>query len=63
MSEVALIALQKRKKKLDQNWFGNKNLAKNYQIWTLLFLPFLIFKSLALSTELLGGLLKNFPGN
>ena len=46
-----------------QNWSGNKNLAKNHQIWTLRFLPFPIFKSLARSTELFGRLLKNLSGN
>ena len=43
--------------------FRIKNLAKNYQIWTLRFLPFPNLKSLALSTELLGGLPKNFSSN
>ena len=50
-------------KKPDQNWFGNKNLVKNYQIWTLRFLPFPIFKSLALSTDIFRGLLKNRSSN
>ena len=40
-----------------------KNLANNYQIWTLRFLPFPILKSLALSTELVGGLRKNFSSS
>ena len=49
--------------KWDQNGFGNKNLANNYQIWTLRFLPFPVSKSLALSMELIGGFVKKFFGN
>ena len=49
--------------KTGPSWFGGKNLANNYQNWTLRFLPFPTFKSLALSTELIGGLLKNFSGS
>ena len=60
MSVVALYGTGIMQKKTDQNWFGDKHLANNYQIWTLRFLPFPILKSLALSTELIGGLLKNF---
>ena len=46
-----------------KKWFENKNLVKNYKIWTLRFLPFPILKSLALSTELFGGLIKNCSSN
>ena len=44
-------------------WFGSINLAKSYQIWTLHFLPFPILKSLALFTELFGGLPKSLSSN